>query len=218
MSGKRESKTSRTSRKSSGGLAGWWRQHRAWVAGLNRGQKIRYRLFQFLVVLAILIIAVCLAARAWITLPTVPDTPSGTVTGEDGEVLFTTEEESDTLEVGMSASPDGTFTIADGRTVTIADGVITEILDAGASAEEGTENNSGEEGAELENLRAENAELRTNLQNAADIIRDLRSQIKSNYLPGRRVGSQTNSTKGDTKPTSEERKQDIREKLNKSKK
>lgn len=138
--------------------------------------------------------------------------------GEDGEVLFTTEEESDTLEVGMSASPDGTFTIADGRTVTIADGVITEILEAGASAEEGTENNSGEEGAELENLRAENAELRTNLQNAADIIRDLRSQIKSNYLPGRRVGSQTNSSKGDTKPTSEERKQDIREKLNKSKK
>ena len=55
MSGKRESKTNRTRRKSSGGLAGWWRQHRAWVSGLDRGQKIRYRLFQFLVVLAVLI-------------------------------------------------------------------------------------------------------------------------------------------------------------------
>ena len=65
MSGKRESKTNRTRRKSSGGLAGWWRQHRAWVSGLDRGQKIRYRLFQFLVVLAVLAIAVCLAARAW---------------------------------------------------------------------------------------------------------------------------------------------------------
>lgn len=137
---------------------------------------------------------------------------------ENGEVLFTTEEESDTLEVGMAASPDGTFTIADGRTVTIADGVITEIQEAGTSAEDGAENNSGEEGAELENLRAENAELRTNLQNAAEIIRDLRSQIKSNYLPGRRVGSQTNSNKGNAKPTPEERKQDIREKLNKNKK
>lgn len=50
MSGKRESKTNRTRRKPSGGLAGWWRQHRAWVSGLDRGQKIRYRLFQFLVV------------------------------------------------------------------------------------------------------------------------------------------------------------------------
>ena len=64
MSGKRESKTNRTRRKSSGGLSGWWRQHRAWVSGLDRGQKIRYRLFQFLVVLAVLAIAVCLAARA----------------------------------------------------------------------------------------------------------------------------------------------------------
>ena len=107
MSGKRESKTSRTRRKSSGGLAGWWRQHRAWVAGLNRGQKIRYRLFQFLVVLAILIIAVCLAARAWITLPTVPDTPSGTVTGEDGEVLF---DGAQLPSVAQSGRKDGVYT------------------------------------------------------------------------------------------------------------
>ena len=57
MSGKRESKTNRTRRKSSGGLAGWWRQHRAWVSGLDRGQKIRYRLLQFLVVLGVPAIA-----------------------------------------------------------------------------------------------------------------------------------------------------------------
>lgn len=137
---------------------------------------------------------------------------------ENGEVLFTTEEESDTLEVGMEASPDGTFTIADGRTVTIADGVITEIQEAETSAEEGIENNSGEESAELENLRVENAELREALSNSAVIIRDLRSQISSNYLPGRRVGSQTNSKKGETKPTKEERQEAIREKLNKNKK
>ena len=135
---------------------------------------------------------------------------------ENGEVLFTTEEESDTLEVGMAASPDGTFTIADGRTVTIADGVITEIQEAGT----GTENSDGSENSseEIENLRAENAELREALSNSAVIIRDLRSQISSNYLPGRRVGSQTNSNKGETKPTKEERQEAIREKLNKNKK
>lgn len=135
---------------------------------------------------------------------------------ENGEVLFTTEEESDTLEVGMAASPDGTFTIADGRTVTIADGVITEIQEAGT----GTENGDGSENSseEIENLRAENAELREALSNSAVIIRDLRSQISSNYLPGRRVGSQTNSNKGETKPTKEERQEAIKEKLNKNKK
>ena len=135
---------------------------------------------------------------------------------ENGEVLFTTEEESDTLEVGMAASPDGTFTIADGRTVTIADGVITEIQEAGT----GTENSDGSENSseEIENLRAENAELREALSNSAVIIRDLRSQISSNYLPGRRVGSQTNSNKGETKPTKEERQEAIKEKLNKNKK
>ena len=28
----------------------WWRQHRAWVAGLDRKGKLRYRLFQALVI------------------------------------------------------------------------------------------------------------------------------------------------------------------------
>ena len=88
MSGKRENRTNQTHRRSSGGLAGWWRQHRTWVAGLNRGQKIRYRLFQALVVLAILAIAFCMAVRAWVTLPTIPNLPSGTVTGEDGGMTF----------------------------------------------------------------------------------------------------------------------------------
>ena len=107
MSGKRESKTNRTRRKSSGGLAGWWRQHRAWVSGLDRGQKIRYRLFQFLVVLAVLAIAVCLAARAWITLPTVPNLPSGTVTTDEGDMTFDGAELPD---VAKSGRKDGVYT------------------------------------------------------------------------------------------------------------
>ena len=107
MSGKRESKTNRTRRKSSGGLAGWWRQHRAWVSGLDRGQKIRYRLFQFLVVLAVLAIAVCLAARAWITLPTVPNLPSGTVTTDEGDMTFNGAE---LPNVAKSGRKDGVYT------------------------------------------------------------------------------------------------------------
>ena len=42
--GKHEATADRTS------LGGYWRQHKAWVAGLSRGQKIKYRLFQVLVV------------------------------------------------------------------------------------------------------------------------------------------------------------------------
>lgn len=107
MSGKRESKTNRTRRKSSGGVSSWWRQHRAWVAGLNRGQKIRYRLFQCLVVLAILAIAICMAARAWIALPTIPNLPSGTVTTEDGDMTF---DGAELPSVAQSGRKDGVYT------------------------------------------------------------------------------------------------------------
>lgn len=107
MSGKRESRASRSHRQSSGGLSGWWRQHRAWVAGLDRGQKIRYRLFQVLVVIAVLAIALCLAARAWIKLPTIPNLPTGTVTTEDGETTF---DGAELPNVAKSGRKDGVYT------------------------------------------------------------------------------------------------------------
>ena len=106
-------------------------------------------------------------------------------TDDQGNVVFSTEEDDDTLEVGMAASPDGTFTIADGRTVTIEDGVITEIVEA-----EGEETPAEEE--TVENLRRENTELRNALNEATDLIRDLRKEIKSNYVPARRVNSPNN--------------------------
>ena len=59
----------------------WWRQHRAWVSGLSRGAKIRYRLFQVLVVVAILVIALYLFLRSWIRLPEVPNLPGASVDG-----------------------------------------------------------------------------------------------------------------------------------------
>ena len=71
-------------------LALWWGQHREWVAGLSRGAKIRYRLFQVLVVAAVLIIALYLFLRSWIKLPEVPDLPGintnpGGNTSQQGE-------------------------------------------------------------------------------------------------------------------------------------
>ena len=72
MSGKRESRR----RSAPSGMQLWWRQHRAWVAGMSRKQKIRYRLLQALVVVAIVVIALFIGIRAWVKLPTVPELPT----------------------------------------------------------------------------------------------------------------------------------------------
>lgn len=130
---------------------------------------------------------------------------------DEGNVLFSTESEDDTLEVGMAASPDGTFTIADGRTVTIADGVITEITEA--ESEEGTE----EEETGNNSTSDEIANYRNALAEAYAIIRDLKKELKSNYVPAGRV--KTPGKKANAAPSREERKAELREnvKLTKSK-
>lgn len=123
---------------------------------------------------------------------------------ENGEVLFTTEAEDDTLEVGMTASPDGTFTLTDGREVTIADGVITEIKAA----------DSGDE-TTMEDLKAENKMLREQLTAAVDLIDELKSGIQSNYVPG---GRQNNSGSGTKVLSKEERQKNLKEKVRKGRK
>lgn len=141
----------------------------------------------------------------------------------EGDVLFTTEAEDDVLEVGMAAEPDGSYTIQDGREVVIEGGVITAINepDAGEPAEGDPNADEAEEqaednanlAAENERLAAENANLRTQLAEASNIIREYRSNIKSNYVVGNRVGSK--SSANDAAPTSEERKQAVRDCLKK---
>lgn len=126
-------------------------------------------------------------------------------TSEDGTVLFTTEGESDELEVGMTASPDGEFELPDGRTVVIAEGVITEIREA------------EEESEEVENLRSENAQLREALTEAQNLITEMKKHISSNYVPGNRVGSATTGNKGKKNETREERKKAVKEALHPSK-
>lgn len=126
---------------------------------------------------------------------------------DEGNVLFSTDGEDDTLEVGMSASPDGTFTIADGRTVTIADGVITEITEPEPEEEPVAEPAPAEDSA----LAEENANLRNALNEAMGIIRDLKREVKSNYVPAGRV--KTPGKKGNSAPTREDIKATVKENM-----
>lgn len=100
MSGKRES-TARRRRSSRRG--GWWARHKAWVAGLSRGQKIRYRLLQVLVVIAVIVVVAALALRAWMKLPTIPDL---TTKGEDSSAFDGAE----LPDVAKSGRKDGVYT------------------------------------------------------------------------------------------------------------
>jgi ATP-dependent Clp protease protease subunit len=121
----------------------------------------------------------------------------------DGNVLFTTEAEDDTLEVGMAASPDGEFELADGRVVVITDGVIAEIREA-----------DGGEGGELENLRARVAALEGALTEANNVITDLRNEVGSTYT----VRNRQTQPQGKAAPkTSAELKNEAKEKLEKMK-
>lgn len=109
-------------------------------------------------------------------------------TDEDGTVVFSTEKEDDSLEVGDVATPDGTFELPDGRTVTIADGVVTEVLEKEEDVEEDTE--------EVEALTVENAKLRTELQNAVNLLGDLRNELGSTYKPKSRTTNARQVVKG----------------------
>lgn len=121
----------------------------------------------------------------------------------DGNVLFTTEAEDDTLEVGMAASPDGEFKLADGRVVVITDGVIAEIREA-----------DGGDGGELENLRARVAALEGALTEANNVITDLRNEVGSTYT----VRNRQTQPQGKAAPkTSAELKNEAKEKLEKMK-
>ena len=123
----------------------------------------------------------------------------------DGNVLFTTEASDDDLEVGMKATPDGEFELPDGRIVIIVEGVISEIRERAIDTEE------------VQNLRAENETLRNLLSEARNLISELKKNVKSDYVPGNRIGSGANSNKGKNEQTREERKNAVKQALHPSK-
>ena len=104
----------------------------------------------------------------------------------EGVVLFTTEKEDDSIAVGDAASPDGTFELPDGRTVVIADGVITEINEPESTNSE-----------EVETLQNTVNQLTDALKEANNMITELRNHVQSNFVatPRTRVPGKQNEKK-----------------------
>lgn len=91
---------------------------------------------------------------------------------EDGSEINIDIDEGEEPKVGDPASPDGTFTLVDGRTVTIEGGVITEIKPA----------EEQEEGETKEELKAKIADLEQQLEEAKSkdaVIATLKAQAKT---------------------------------------
>ena len=103
----------------------------------------------------------------------------------EGKVVFSTDTEEDTLEVGdtvtlADGSTEGTFALDDGRVVTIVDNVVTEIEEEETTTEE----------VEALNERVE--ELENALRESETVITDLRNQLESNFTPGKRIVTKQN--------------------------
>jgi ATP-dependent protease ClpP protease subunit len=136
-------------------------------------------------------------------------------TDADGNVLFSTEKEDDSLAVGdpvtiPDGSTDGTFTLEDGRTVTVAEGKVSEITEAGSS------NENDEHVAALENALEEAGDI---IEAQEEELVNLRNQVKNNTRSNYRVPSRQNNGKN-TKPgqkTAEQLKEEMVEKRNQAK-
>ncbi len=63
----------RREQKKQSALGRWRAERRAWIANMTRGQRIRHRLLQALVIISILIIAVWAGISMWIRAPKLPD-------------------------------------------------------------------------------------------------------------------------------------------------
>lgn len=107
-------------------LRAYWQQHRAWVRGLNRGQRIKYRLFQVVVVICLVIIAVGLALRAWIKLPEVPGVHLSE--GENGEETSLSYDGAELPDVAKSGRRDGVYTFLVAGQDVVSGGTDTMIL------------------------------------------------------------------------------------------
>ena len=128
-----------------------------------------------------------------------------TLTTSTGEELTVEREEGD-IQVGDPASPDGEHVLEDGRTVVVQNGVITEIRKP--SSDEDVEALK----AQIEELKAENAELKKNAKTEDEIsvlaevekaggIDKLKRAAASKYVPAGRVSNAGNKPQ-DNKPVS----------------
>jgi transcription elongation GreA/GreB family factor len=103
----------------------------------------------------------------------------------EGNIVFSTETEEDTLAVGdtvtlADGNTEGTFTLDDGRTVTVVDNTVTEIADEDGATEE------------VEALNGRIEELENALRESETVITELRNHLQSDFTPGKRIVTKQN--------------------------
>lgn len=93
----------------------------------------------------------------------------------DGQML-TVEREEGEPQVGDKATPDGEFMMPDGKTIVVADGVITDIkTDA-----QGSEGEGGDENADrIEELEKENEDLKKQIEELTQAKKDAEAKAKT---------------------------------------
>lgn len=88
---------------------GAWERYRGWVAGLSRGEKIRYRILQAATIISILIIAVFLFFQAWVRMPELP-TGGGDRNPGDSQFGDGSFGDSDLPDIAQSGRREGVYT------------------------------------------------------------------------------------------------------------
>ena len=114
-------------------------------------------------------------------------------TDNTGTVLFSTEKNDDSIAVNDPASPDGIFTLPDGRQVIIEGGKITAINDAPTDELNTLKSENEALKEELKKMKSTNENAKMVIENAQKTINDLQVNITSNFVPPTR---QTNVGKG----------------------
>lgn len=113
----------------------------------------------------------------------------------EGNTMFETSEEGDKLEVGMTASPDGIFTLAEdtselkaGTVITIKNGTITDIQEPDTQEVEQLQKETGVESQDVNALRIikDLQEERNNLQSLINEAKE----IISDFVPAERKATQ----------------------------
>ena len=140
-------------------------------------------------------------------------------TDEEGTVLFETEREDSRLETGDSASPDGTFTLQDGRIVTISDGYIVEIAEVKSDGSTDLVAENAALTAQVAALTAENKALSEGLTTLLDKVEVMNkayaTRPASTHVPANRTANP--KTASPSKPDAAALKAEMAEKRDKLK-
>ena len=92
-------------------LSRWRQQYKAWLAGMTRGERIRYRVLQVATIIFAIIVAAYLALQAWIKVPEVPvPTPGPAVPDSSVSGGATSFEGSDLPDIVQSGRKPGLYT------------------------------------------------------------------------------------------------------------